>query len=140
MTPTKNVKPTQCKFKRALVVDDCPVIRKLHSKMLERLGFDVLSVCDGAQALTASANDSFDVILMDCEMPVMDGLAATRALRTVKCPRAKETSIIGVTSSGMRNECAEAGMNAFLAKPLHIDSLAEALRFHCPNMQLGAVS
>jgi DNA-binding response OmpR family regulator len=59
-------------YRRALVADDCPVVRKAHSKMLERLGFDVLSVKDGSQALGALAQISFDVVLMDCEMPIMD--------------------------------------------------------------------
>jgi CheY-like chemotaxis protein len=122
--------------RRALVADDCPVVRKAHSKMLERLGFDIVSVKDGSQALGALAQISFDVVLMDCEMPIMDGLTATRTLRAMEQSSAKWTTIIGVTSCGKRDECVEAGMNAFLPKPLHIDSLAITLRGLLPQIHL----
>lgn len=109
--------------KRALVVDDSPATRKLHTIMLEKLGFNVESVNNGLQALNASAISPFDLILMDCEMPVMNGPVAAAALRGMGI----DSTIIGISSSGMGKECLLAGMNAFLEKPLSISTLVQNL-------------
>jgi len=123
--PTKMA--THFASQRALVVDDSALTRRLHCAILERLGFDVVSVSNGLQAVTAAAGTSFDVILMDCQMPVMDGLAATRILRKMEQGSARSATVIGVTASETPGECSKAGMNDCLSKPLHTDTLVQSL-------------
>jgi PAS domain S-box-containing protein len=111
---------------RVLVADDNPVNRRIAERMLGRLGHTSVSVDDGAQAVAAVASERFDVVLMDCHMPVMDGFAATRAIRATHAT----VRILAMTASAFaedRDAASAAGMDGFLAKPFRLDELVAAL-------------
>jgi CheY-like chemotaxis protein/HPt (histidine-containing phosphotransfer) domain-containing protein len=114
---------------RVLVVEDNPVNQKVAQKFLERLGCSVRVAGDGAEALEMSAREPFDLILMDMQMPVMDGVSATRAIRARERggPR---TPIIALTANvlaGQFQSCLDAGMDDVLAKPLEAQRLQDML-------------
>jgi len=108
---------------RVLVVDDVEVNRLIAIDLLSRLGVEAAEARDGLEALWAVQNGLFDLILMDVQMPVMDGLAATSAIRALPTPVAR-IPIIAVTAGWHIDEsrCAASGMNDFLAKPISIES------------------
>lgn len=104
-----------------LVVDDHPVNREVARIMLEAFGCEVVEVCDGQEALDAVAGRPFDLVLMDVRMPNMDGLEATRRIRSI--PDTGEVlSIVAMTADAMPEDvtrCLAAGMNAHMAKPIN---------------------
>jgi signal transduction histidine kinase/ActR/RegA family two-component response regulator len=115
---------------RVLVADDNPVNRRLAVGLLERLGHGAHTVEDGAAAVAASASGDFDVILMDMQMPVMDGVAATRTIRSREGDGRRRTPIIALTAHAMethREQCLAAGMDAYLSKPFGRHDLEAAL-------------
>ena len=108
-----------------LVVDDNQVNQMVAAEMLRRSGYDVEIANDGREAVLATERRRFDAVLMDCQMPVMDGFEATREIRRREAggPR---VPIIALTSSSMkgdRDAAMSAGMDAFLAKPVTADAL-----------------
>ncbi|PZQ47184.1 MAG: hybrid sensor histidine kinase/response regulator [Rhodovulum sulfidophilum] len=114
---------------RILVAEDNATNRYLVRALLEREGHEVTAVSDGAAAVAAAAGGAFDVILMDVQMPVMDGATAARALRAAGGPAA-EVPIIALTAnalSGDRSICLAAGMNDYVSKPIEIAALNAAL-------------
>ncbi len=114
---------------RVLVVEDNPVNQKVAQKFLERLGCNVRVVGDGAEAVEACGHERFDLILMDMQMPVMDGLAATRAIRARESG-AGRTPIVALTANvlaGQFQSCLDAGMDDVLAKPLEPARLEDVL-------------
>jgi signal transduction histidine kinase/ActR/RegA family two-component response regulator len=115
-----------------LVVEDNPVNQIYAQAQLEHLGHRVTLVDDGAAALAALGRRPFDVVLMDCQMPGMDGLEATRRLRAMEAcqPGQRHTPVIALTASAMvedHDRCAQAGMDGFLCKPFDQRQLVEAL-------------
>nr|WP_281393043.1 PAS domain S-box protein [Sphingomonas xinjiangensis] len=116
--------------KRVLVVDDVDLNRELMLALLSRYGCTVTQAEDGAQALAEVEVQSFDLILMDCQMPVMDGFAATRAIREQAGPVSK-IPIVALTASAQPEHlarCLAAGMNEHLTKPLNPRSLEVVLQ------------
>ena len=115
---------------RILLAEDNRVNQKVAMKMLERLGYAAELAENGVEALAAMERQTFDVVLMDLQMPEMDGIEATRAL----CRRTEPTDrprVIALTANVLREErqaCLDAGMDDFLPKPLSIADLTEALR------------
>ncbi len=113
---------------RVLVVEDNPINQAVAEGMLENLGCEVALVENGQLAVEAVRNGQFDLVLMDCQMPVMDGYAATRSIRAVESALDREAvRIIGLTASAQpqdRDRCLAAGMNDYLAKPYSQDALA----------------
>lgn len=113
---------------RVLVVDDHPVNRQVASMMLAAAGFDVETAEDGAQALEAVRSRPFEVVFMDIHMPVMDGLAACRAIRALDGEGA-DTPVVAMTAATLPEDvarCRAAGMNAHLGKPIEQDQLVVA--------------
>ncbi|HWN57657.1 MAG TPA: response regulator [Methylomirabilota bacterium] len=114
---------------RILSVEDHPVNQRVVLKMLERLGYQGEGVSNGREAVEAVRKHDYDIILMDCQMPEMDGYAATRAIRTeFRGTRGKV--IIGVTANALnddRQKCLDAGMDGYLSKPLLMEALAATL-------------
>ena len=113
--------------KSILVVEDNPASRRLCTLQLERLGFKTIAVDSGDQAIALCRQQVFDVILMDVQMPGMDGLETTRALRSSE---KLITPIIALTANAMpedRQRCLDAGMSDYLSKPLKVDRLLEIL-------------
>ncbi|MEL6184743.1 MAG: ATP-binding protein [Myxococcota bacterium] len=114
---------------KVLVAEDTRVNQLVIRHFLERIGADVRIVSDGAQAIEAVKTEAFDAVLMDLQMPEMDGLEATRHIRAMGAPRA-EVPILALTASVMaeqRAACFEAGMNDVLMKPLELEALHGAL-------------
>src|SRR6266566_5656955 len=114
---------------RILVAEDNTVNQKLALRQLERMGYRADVAANGLEVLQALQRQSYDVILMDVQMPDMDGLEASRAIHeegpAEQCPR-----IVAVTANAMqsdREECLAAGMDDYLAKPIQINALQEAL-------------
>lgn len=123
MTPAHEQAP------RILVVDDDPINRAVVGRGLRRLGVEVIFATNGAEAVALARRELLDAILMDGQMPVMDGLEATRRIRNLPDPFGSQP-IIGVTADsrdGMRKQYLDAGMNACLAKPIDWVELHRAL-------------
>jgi len=113
---------------RVLLAEDNLINREVAVGMLERMGCHVHVVTDGRSACEAFARERFDLVLMDCQMPEMDGFEATRELRRIERARGQKAGesgavpIVALTAnavSGEREKCFEAGMNDFLSKPFH---------------------
>ena len=117
---------------RVLVVEDNPVNCMVVQAMLEQLAMTVTLVNDGAQAVEAMENHDFDLVLMDCQMPVMDGYEATRRIRS-SGHRCAQVPIVALTAHAFaedRQRCEAAGMNDYLSKPVTGEALASVLRRH----------
>jgi CheY-like chemotaxis protein len=115
---------------RILLAEDHPVNRKVAVGMLEGLGHSVAVAADGAQALTALDKCTFDVILMDVQMPVMDGFEATAAIRARESAAGRHTPIIALTAHAMkgdRERCLDGGFDDYLSKPIRRAELVAAL-------------
>ncbi len=112
-----------------LLVEDNPTNQKLALLVLERLGYRADVALNGGQALKAVSQKRYDVVLMDLQMPEMDGLEATRRIREELPPRAQPW-VIAMTANAMdsdREQCFSAGMDDFLGKPIRVDALTAAL-------------
>ena len=125
---------------RVLVLEDNPANQEVARAMLQTLGASVELGSNGHDALEAVSRSSYDLILMDCQMPLMDGFEATRAIRERERLEANETSgrvenpdhvpIIAMTANAMagdRERCLEAGMDDYLSKPFNQDQLRECV-------------
>ncbi len=117
---------------RILVAEDNAVNQLVIRAMLERLGMTVCLVEDGAQAVSALESEPWDLVLMDCQMPVMDGYQAALTIRASHSDVAR-VPIIALTANALfedRQRCADAGMNDYLAKPVTRAALADMLARH----------
>lgn len=106
---------------RILAVDDNAVNRDIVRSLLQRAGHAVTTAAEGHEAVRLAEERDFDVVLMDLQMPGMDGLTATRSIRALPDPMGS-VPVIALTahaSHGLRPECLEAGMNGFVTKPIH---------------------
>ena len=113
-----------------LLVEDNPVNQGVARSMLRKLGLAMRLACNGAEAVEAVREFDFDLVLMDCQMPVMDGYQATAAIRTLPDARGALLPIVALTANAMQGDaqrCLDAGMNAFLAKPYTLASLSGML-------------
>jgi light-regulated signal transduction histidine kinase (bacteriophytochrome)/ActR/RegA family two-component response regulator len=124
--------PTQPRA-RVLVVDDAPLNQQLTIKMLQSLGYEAKAVNNGQEALTHLGMNLYDAVLMDCQMPVMDGYEATRQWRQEELQSAtsRHTWIIGLTAHAMagdREKCLEVGMDDYLSKPVRLKDLQACLQ------------
>jgi PAS domain S-box-containing protein len=113
---------------RILLVEDNPINQELASDLLVDAGIVLTTADNGRQALDLLEHETFDLVLMDCQMPVMDGYAATRALRQL--PGARDLPVIAMTANAMvgdRDKVLAAGMNDHIAKPIRVDELFATL-------------
>ncbi len=116
---------------RILVAEDEDDSRALARTLLSKAGHDVTVVSNGSEALAALERESFDLVLMDIDMPVMDGLTAARKIRQLASPSAK-VPIIAVTGAPLdaqRNLLAETGLSDYLAKPFEFSALLKRINF-----------
>lgn len=115
---------------RVLLVEDNRVNRVIATKLLEKLGVETVVAEDGSKAVAAFDDQTFDLVLMDCQMPVMDGFDATRAIREREATVGGRVPIVALTASAAesdRRRCMEAGMDDFLSKPLTVTELRSAV-------------
>ena len=116
---------------RVLLAEDNLVNQKLAVRVLERAGFEVALAQNGAVALEMLAKAEFDIILMDCQMPVLDGYEATRRLRTDSDPAKARIPVVALTAHAMagdREKCIDAGMNEYVTKPFNREQLTGLIR------------
>ena len=114
---------------RILAAEDNPVNQLVIRKLIASLGHAVEVVSSGHEALTALQSNEFDLVLMDCQMPDMDGFATTAAIRGLPAP-ACTVPVIAVTAhaiSGDREHCLESGMDDYISKPIHLQELADVI-------------
>jgi signal transduction histidine kinase/CheY-like chemotaxis protein/streptogramin lyase len=111
---------------RVLLAEDNAVNRRLVERVMERRGHSVVSVGDGHQAVERAQSERFDVILMDVQMPGMDGLQATRQIRALEQALGPRVPIVAITANAMKGDqssCLEAGMDGYVAKPFDAEKL-----------------
>ena len=114
---------------RILLAEDNAVNRKLIVKMLSILGYAAATVTNGAEAVDMLKDQVFDVIIMDVNMPVMDGLEATRQIRKV-ATASGQPYIIALTADtvlDVKHKCMEAGMDDYVSKPISLELLRDAI-------------
>ena len=115
---------------RVLIAEDNPVNQRLVKAMLARLGVDTESANNGAEALEMLHKKRYDAVLMDCQMPVMDGYQASREIRRSQSAGTRHVPIIALTANvmeGDRKKCLDAGMDDYLAKPYSLHDLEKML-------------
>jgi CheY-like chemotaxis protein len=126
--PTAAPRPAANGPLRILLAEDNPVNRKVALAMMERLGYQADVAVNGQEAVEASKARAYDVILMDVQMPVLDGLEATRRIHA-QAPE-KHPFIVAMTAGalpGDKEKCLAAGMDYYIAKPIRLEALAEVL-------------
>lgn len=128
---SQNELPTNIKI---LAVDDHPVNQKFVTKLLSKLGFSYVDLAEnGREALDMIAANKYDLVLMDCQMPELDGYQATTKLRTREEGTGQHLPVIALTANAMvgdRSKCLKAGMDDYLSKPIKPDKLVELIRQH----------
>jgi CheY-like chemotaxis protein len=126
---------------RILVAEDNVINQKVTCRLLERLGLHADVAANGEEAVKMSGLVSYGLILMDCQMPVMDGFDATRQIRR-RDGSTRQTPVIAVTADAMpdcRERCLEAGMNDYITKPVKAETLDLALSKWLPPEQTEPV-
>jgi signal transduction histidine kinase/CheY-like chemotaxis protein len=116
--------------RRVLVVEDNPINQQVANAMLRSLGVQVTLASNGREAVELVQSRDFDLVLMDCQMPVMDGFQATAAIRGLPLGRGERLPIAAVTANALQGDeqsCLEAGMNDFLPKPFKLAQLQSLL-------------
>ena len=127
-----DAKPAQLKAK-ILLAEDNPINQMVAQKMLEKLGLKADVASNGAEAVKVLSETAYDLVLMDCQMPEMDGFDATREIRKqqIKSLNDKPLPVIAMTAnvmSGDRERCLEVGMDDYVGKPVQMDKLEQVLR------------
>jgi CheY-like chemotaxis protein len=115
---------------KVLLAEDNPVNQMLATRILEKLGHRVQVANNGKEAMQKVQDQTFDLIVMDVQMPEMDGLEATMAIRAAEKGSGRHVPIVAMTAHAMkgdRERCLEAGMDAYLSKPIRIDELKEVI-------------
>ncbi len=115
---------------RILVAEDNPINQMLAVRILEKAGHSVAVAGNGEEALTAVAREPFDLVLMDVQMPVMDGFEATALLRQQERKTGRRLPVLAMTAHAMkgdRERCLKAGMDGYVAKPVQKQELFDAI-------------
>ena len=117
--------------KKVLVAEDSSVIQNLTKRILQFQNFDITSVRDGEQVIDAVNQESYDVILMDINMPKMNGMECSRAIRNMEDKEKAKTPIIAISGNAMNyseDDFKNAGINEFIQKPIDFDQLVETVQ------------
>ncbi len=132
-----------------LIVEDNLVSQRVTQRLVRKLGYESKVVSNGQEAVDAFKNEKFDLILMDCQMPVMDGYAASREIRKIELQQGGHIPIVAVTAhtlEGNRERCFESGMDDYITKPVKLEDLkftiesafANLLHNSSPDQSSGA--
>ncbi|HTS26826.1 MAG TPA: two-component regulator propeller domain-containing protein [Bryobacteraceae bacterium] len=127
---SRPAQPAPLRRCRVLVVEDNPVNQTVVQRMLEKRGHEVTLAGDGSAGVAVVRAQPFDVVLMDVQMPVMDGLEATRAIRDSERGGVSHIPIIAMTANAMKDDqeiCIHAGMDAYVSKPIRTEELIHAI-------------
>ncbi len=118
-------------MKKVLVAEDSSVIQNLTKKILQFQNFDIKSVKNGKEVLKSMETESFDLILMDINMPQMDGMACIREIRSMTDKTKSMIPVVAITGNAKNyseEDFSSAGFNDFLAKPLDFDKLVDTVK------------
>lgn len=132
--PTPGVATGRQNPMRILLAEDNPINQQVALLQLQKLGCVVQVASDGQKAVEEAAAGAYDLILMDCQMPVMDGFTAARAIRKTEEGLGRCTPIIAMTANTQEEDCQRclaAGMNDFISKPITVGKLEETLQRWC---------
>ncbi|MDH5436089.1 MAG: response regulator, partial [Gammaproteobacteria bacterium] len=119
---------------KLLVAEDNLINQKVINGLLKKLGYQSVMANNGLEVMQALEKDDYDIILMDCQMPVMDGFMATQEIRNLKSTK-NEVTIIAMTANAMhgdRERCIDCGMDDYMTKPLDVERLRIMLEKHTP--------
>ncbi|MFN2527382.1 MAG: response regulator [Candidatus Baltobacteraceae bacterium] len=123
---------------RILLAEDHAVNQMLAMKQLAKLGYEAVACSDGQQAIDELAKNDYDIVLMDCQMPVVDGFEATRVIRRNETQTGKHVPIVAMTANAMegdREMCLAAGMDDYIAKPVQMHTLRTVLERWTPERE-----
>jgi CheY-like chemotaxis protein len=137
---TSNNSPAVGRRYRVLLAEDNEINKRITLRLLEKLGLAADAVMNGEQAVQALEKRKYDLVLMDCQMPCMDGYEATAAIRNRE-GRARHTPICALTANAMegdREKCLAAGMDDYVSKPVGLEKLREALDRWLPGLSQPA--
>ncbi|MES2517834.1 MAG: response regulator [Bacteroidota bacterium] len=118
-------------MKKVLIAEDSSVIQNLAKKILEFQNFEIHSVKNGQQVLDALEKEDFDILLLDINMPVMDGMECAKAVRNLKDEKKAKLPMIAITGNARNysmEDFKEAGFDDMLAKPLNFDALVAQVK------------
>mgnify|MGYP001116203036 CR=1 FL=1 len=121
--------------KKVLIAEDSSVIQNLTRKILEVQNYKIDSAKNGQQVLDKVQKEHFDIILMDINMPIIDGMQCAREIRALDDPEKSQIPIIAITGNAKNytmEEFKDAGINDYLPKPLNFDELVETVRKYSP--------
>jgi len=122
--------------KKVLVAEDSSVIQNLTKRILQFQNFEITSVRDGGQVLDKLEKEDFDIILMDINMPVMDGMACAEKVRALEDSVKSQIPIVAITGNAKNYSLEDfhnVGINEFLQKPLNFDELVEVVKRYTAN-------
>jgi two-component system, cell cycle response regulator DivK len=117
--------------KKVLVAEDSSVIQNLTKKILQFQNFDIQAVKNGKQVIEKLQEEDFDVILLDINMPVMDGMECAKQVRMIKDPKKSNIPIIAITGNAKNytiEDFKAVGINEYLPKPLNFDNLVDLVK------------
>ncbi len=126
-----HVKQFYFNMKKVLIAEDSSVIQNLAKKILEFQNFEIHSVKNGQQVLDALEKEDFDILLLDINMPVMDGMECAKAVRGLKDEKKAKLPMIAITGNARNysmEDFKEAGFDDMLAKPLNFDALVAQVK------------
>jgi CheY-like chemotaxis protein len=118
-------------MKKVLIGEDSSVIQNLAKKILEFQNFEITSAKNGEEVLKLHKSHTFDVILLDINMPVMDGMECIKTIRAMKDEKLSKIPVIAITGNARnytKEDFEEAGFNEMLAKPLNFDQLVSTVK------------
>ena len=131
LPPSKASRPRR--DARILVAEDSPTNQMVLLAQLEKLGYRARAVANGVEAVAAVQREDYDLVLMDCQMPGMDGFEATRQIRRSPRPRVPIVAVTAHAMVGDRQRCIREGMDDYLSKPVALDPLADVLATWLPG-------
>ncbi len=117
--------------KKVLIAEDSSVIQNLTKKILQIQNYEIFSAKNGLEVLSMLENDYYDIILMDINMPKMDGMECAEKVRALADPEKSQIPIVAITGNARNytiDEFKKAGINEYLQKPLNFDSLVETVK------------